>query len=70
MTDDSDEPLVPIVCDDCETRSRIPLPDVADAVARHNETRHDGEEIAQVDPVLADRIADMAAADLGLLDEE
>ncbi len=70
MTDDSDDPLVPIVCDDCGTRSRIPLSDVADAVARHNDTRHDGEEIAQVDPALADRIADMAAADLGLLDEE
>jgi hypothetical protein len=66
---DSDEtPRVPIVCPGCETTSRVPLSDVADAIDRHNDQLHDGEAVAEVDPDIADRIADLAADELGLLE--
>ena len=64
---DEDGPRVPIVCPACETTSRIPLDDVADAIDRHNEQLHDGDDVAEVDPDIADRIADLAASELGLL---
>ncbi|ELY39162.1 hypothetical protein [Natronorubrum tibetense] len=66
---DSDDPRVPIVCPDCETTSRIPLSDVADTIERHNEQLHDGEDVAAVDPDIVERIADLAATDLGLLED-
>ncbi|MFC5280141.1 hypothetical protein ACFPM1_15440 [Halorubrum rubrum] len=66
----SEEPTVPIVCTDCETETRVPLSDVADALSRHNEGTHDGEEVAEVAPGLKDRLADLVADDLGLLDGE
>ncbi|WP_423751121.1 hypothetical protein [Salinirarus marinus] len=65
MTDD--DPEVPIVCEACGTTTRIPLADVAEMLDRHNEQRHDGADVAQVDPELADQLADMVAEDLGLL---
>lgn len=65
---DDDDPRVPIVCPECETTSRVPLPSVAEAVARHNENQHDGQEVATVDPDVADRLADLVADELGLLD--
>jgi len=67
---DSDDapPRVPIRCPECGTESRIPLPEVADALERHNDQLHDGEEVAGVDPGVADHLADLVAADLGLLD--
>ncbi|GAB7008881.1 hypothetical protein [Halorubrum trueperi] len=65
----SDDPSVPIVCTECETETRIPLSDVADALSRHNEEKHDGEDVAEVDPALKDRLADLVAEDLGLFDE-
>ena len=64
-----DDPRVPIVCPECDTSSRIPLPDVADAVARHNDRLHDGEDVARVDPDIVEHIADLAATDLGLLED-
>ena len=67
---DEDDPRVPIICPACETTSRVPLTDVADAVDRHNEQLHDGEDIAAVDPDIAEQIADLAASDLGLLEDE
>ncbi|MEF8883291.1 MAG: hypothetical protein V5A34_12295 [Halapricum sp.] len=66
----TDDPTVPIVCTECGTETRVPLESLAETLERHNETRHDGEEIAQVDPDIADRIADLVADDMGLLDEE
>lgn len=69
-TDGNDDPTVPIVCEECDTRTRVPLSDLADQLERHNETRHDGEDVAVVDPALADRIADLVVEDMGLLDEE
>jgi hypothetical protein len=68
MTDD--DPTVPIICSACETTTRVPLPDVAEAVERHNENVHDGEAMAEVDPAVADRLADLVADDMGLLDED
>lgn len=67
MTDD--DPTVPIVCTACETTTRVPLPSVADAVERHNESVHDGEAVAEVDPAVADRLADLVADDMDLLDD-
>jgi hypothetical protein len=65
-----DDPTVPIVCPACDTTTRIPLPDVADAVERHNDQLHGGESVAAVDPTVADRLADLVAEDLGLLDDD
>jgi len=48
MTDE-DVPDIPVVCPDCDTRTKVPFPDVEDAVARHNEQLHDGEAVAAVD---------------------
>ncbi|MFB6251029.1 MAG: hypothetical protein ABEI27_04985 [Halobellus sp.] len=70
MSDESDDPTVPIVCEACETTSSVPLSELRESLDAHNEKRHDGEEIAQVDPVFADALADAVADDLGLLDEE
>lgn len=71
MTSDTDEdaPDVPIVCSDCGTTTRVPLPDLADTLARHNEQRHGGESVAEVDPEIADRLADLVAEDLQLLED-
>jgi hypothetical protein len=68
MTSD-DDPTVPIVCPACET-TQVPLAEVADAVERHNESVHDGEEVAAVDPAITERLADLVAEDMGLLDED
>ena len=66
----TEEPRVPIVCTDCETETRVPLNDLEDALSRHNEGKHDGEEVAEVDPGLKDQLADLVAEDLGLFDED
>ncbi|CCQ33595.1 hypothetical protein HLRTI_002553 [Halorhabdus tiamatea SARL4B] len=66
MTDD--EPDVPIVCEECETTAEIPLSDLADQLEAHNERMHDGEAVAEVDPDVADQLADLIADELGLLD--
>ncbi|WP_299332491.1 hypothetical protein [Haloplanus sp.] len=67
MTDD--QPTVPIVCPACETTTRVPLPSVGDAVERHNESVHDGESVAEVDPAVSERLADLVADDMGLLED-
>ncbi|QGN06368.1 hypothetical protein Hrd1104_03025 [Halorhabdus sp. CBA1104] len=66
MTDD--EPDVPIVCEECETTAEISLSDLADRLEQHNERMHDGEPVAEVDPDVADQLADLVADELGLLD--
>lgn len=65
MTDE--DPRVPIVCPDCETTTEIPLSEVADSVEQHNQRLHGGEEVAQVDPAIADQLADIVAEDLDLV---
>ena len=64
---DEDVPDIPVVCQDCNTRTKVPFPEVEDAVARHNEQLHDGEAVAEVDPDVLDQLADFVAEDLGLL---
>jgi len=66
----SETPGVPIVCEECGTEARVPLDTLAERLERHNETRHDGEQLARVDPEVADRLADLVVEDMGLLDEE
>lgn len=66
----SDEPTVPVVCPACGTETTVPLAEVEDAVESHNERLHDGEAVAEVDPALAERLADVIAEDMGLLDGE
>lgn len=68
MTDESESPDIPIVCPDCDTRTRIPFPDVEEAVTNHNEQLHDGEPVASVDPDVFDHLADHVATDLGLFE--
>jgi hypothetical protein len=58
-----------VVCPECETTTRVALTDLEDALDRHNERLHDGESVAEVDPDLAEELADMVAQDLGLLSE-
>jgi hypothetical protein len=65
---ETDTPEVPIQCPECETTSRVPLPALADQLETHNENVHGGEEIARVDPDVADHLADLVASELGLLD--
>jgi hypothetical protein len=63
-----EDPSVPVVCPDCGTETSVPLSSVAEAVERHNEGLHDGEEVARVDPAVAEEVTDLVAADLGLLE--
>jgi DNA-directed RNA polymerase subunit N (RpoN/RPB10) len=65
----TDEPFVPIRCSECGTETSVALSDLADALEKHNDGKHDGEEIAEVDPALKDRLADLVAEDLGLFEE-
>jgi hypothetical protein len=68
MSADTDgETGVPIVCSECGTETKIPLSEVATTLEDHNETRHDGEDIAQVDPTVAEELADLVAEDLDLV---
>ena len=67
MTDDAD-PTVPIRCSDCGTETRVSLAGLAETLERHNDIHHDGESVAEVDPDVADRVADLVAQDLDLLD--
>jgi hypothetical protein len=63
----ADEPEVPIICPECDTTTRMPISEVADNLERHNDQMHDGEDIAQVDPDIAEQLQNIVAEDLGLL---
>lgn len=68
MTEESAQsPDVPVVCPECDSRSRVAIADLAEAVQRHNDNLHDGEDVARVDPDVAAELADVVAEDLGLL---
>ena len=58
---------VPIVCPVCETRSRVPIEMLRQTIDLHNERRHGGEEVADVDPAIKDELASLVAEDLDLL---
>lgn len=68
MTSDEESVSVPVVCPVCDTTTTVELSGVAEAVERHNERLHDGEDVASVDPELRERIADLAAEDMQLLE--
>jgi len=68
MSTSEDTPTVPIICPECETTTRIPVDDVADSLERHNEQLHDGEDVAHIDPDIADQVQNIVAEDLGLLE--
>ncbi|AEN04678.1 hypothetical protein [Halolamina sp.] len=65
-----DGPLVPIDCPACETTTKVPLDDLAERIEAHNESVHDGEEHARVDPELAAAFQDLVVEDMGLLEED
>jgi len=67
MPSNEEEPEVPVHCPECETTTQIPLSDVGESIESHNDQLHDGEDIAGVDPDLAEQFADLVAEDLGLL---
>lgn len=60
-------PRVTIQCPDCETETTVALADAAERLDRHNEQVHDGEQVARLDPVVADRLADILAEEMDLL---
>ena len=64
----TDDPQVPVVCTECGTETEVTLSALAETIERHNESRHDGEACAQVDPGLAAELQDLVAEDMGLLD--
>lgn len=66
MTDD-ELPEIPVICEGCETQTKVAFDDVEAAVERHNEQLHDGESVATVDPDVMEALADRVAEDLGLL---
>lgn len=68
MPENDAEPNVPIVCPECETTTEIPLSKLADSLERHNKQLHDGEDVAEVDPAIAEELTDIVAEDLGLLE--
>lgn len=68
MSSSDDTPTVPIICPACETTTRIPVDDLAESLKRHNEQLHDGEDVAHIDPDIADQIQNMVAEDMGLLE--
>lgn len=66
---DEEEPAFPVICPGCETETRVALSDLEESIDRHNEQLHDGEEVAQIDPAVADEMLNLAAEDMGLYDE-
>jgi len=68
MTDNTDDPRVPIVCEACGTETSVPLSTVGDQLEKHNENRHDGEECAEIEPALKSQIQNLVAKDIGLLE--
>lgn len=68
MSDD-ESPRVPVVCPECGTTTDVPVTAVGETIERHNERLHDGRAVAEVDPAIRERVADLAAADLGLVDD-
>lgn len=71
MSGDSEDasPSVTIECPECGTESKVPLSDAADRLDSHNERVHDGEDVARLDPVVADRLADILAEEMGIWED-
>lgn len=65
---DEDLPDITITCEACGTSSEIPFDEVQETLDRHNEHRHDGEAIAEIDPAVKSRLQDLLAEEMGLLE--
>jgi hypothetical protein len=65
-TIEDDELAVTVRCPECGTETDVPVSDLEETITTHNERRHDGEDVAGVDPELLDAVRDMVADDLGL----
>lgn len=66
---DNDDPQVPIHCPDCETTSRVSLSDLESRIESHNEALHDGEDVARVDPDIAEQFRNLVVEEMGLLED-
>lgn len=67
MPSEDDVPDIPLVCPDCGTETRVPITEASERADRHNESVHDGEDVAGIDPDIADHLLDLIAEDMGLL---
>lgn len=68
MPNESDRgPEVPVVCTECGTETRVVLSELAESIRRHNSALHDGEDVAEVDPEIAEHLADIVAEEMDLL---
>lgn len=67
MAEGEESPAVPVVCERCQTRTRISLSELAETIERHNDRLHDGESVAEVDPAIRDELASLVADDLELV---
>ncbi|MFC7019796.1 MULTISPECIES: hypothetical protein [Haloarcula] len=67
MASDDELPEIPVVCPECDTRTKVAFDEVERAVRRHNEQLHGGEAVAEVDPDVLEALTDHVAKDLGLL---
>ena len=65
---EDDPPRVPVICEECATESMVPFPEVESTIDAHNERRHDGEPIAEIEPSVKSRLQDVLAEEMGLLD--
>jgi len=68
MTAEEDRPEIPVVCTECGTRSQVPFEDVEGAIARHNDQRHGGESVAEVDPDVLEALTEQVGRDMGLFE--
>lgn len=68
MTDDG--PQVPIHCPECETTSRVSLDELESRIERHNDAVHDGDDVAGVDPGVAEQFQNIVMEESGLLEDD
>ncbi|MFB6113513.1 MAG: hypothetical protein ABEJ58_05350 [Halodesulfurarchaeum sp.] len=66
-TGDDEIPTVRLTCPECGTDASVPITEVADRIDRHNQSIHDGEDVARIDPDVADHLLDLIAEDMGIL---
>jgi len=68
MTTEEEGPEIPVVCAECGTRSQVAFDDVTGAIERHNDQRHDGDAVSEVDPDVLEALTEQVGRDMGLLD--
>jgi len=68
MAPTEDMPEITITCTVCGTETDVPFPEVEETIERHNDRRHDGEPVAEIDPAVKSRLQDLLAEEMGLLD--